>query len=76
MPVAERVVILALCAIALVFIVVWVVRSLRRGEIDPGGETPQVRGVGRDRLNVAYFQPGSVGDDLAPAEHPRRPRDR
>jgi hypothetical protein len=47
MPWSERAVVVALCGIALVVLVVWLVRSFRKGATGPPIELPPVGRRGR-----------------------------
>jgi hypothetical protein len=78
MPWSERAVIVALCGIALVVLVVWVVRSLRSGAAGPQVEPPP-QGRASDRLKALYHEYGwddaldDGGDTSAPDVHAAPP---
>jgi hypothetical protein len=70
--------ILALCAIALIILVVWLARSYRRGGFIAGSEPPPTTRVGHGRLSILYVRRGSRRHDphRAPAERSEPPRHR
>jgi hypothetical protein len=66
MPWSERAIVVALCGIALVVLVVWLVRSVRSGAAGPPIEVrPPARAAG-DRLQALYAKYG--WDDAADDE--------
>ena len=78
MSTPERVVIVAVFAVALVAFVVWIVRSFRRGGLGPPITMTPVTKRGRERMNASYqkhgwAKPFDEEGKLLPASERKRP---